>query len=140
MIPINYFAVVVNAVIAMAIGFAWYGPLFGKQWVELMGWSPAEMERKHNESLGPKYAIQALGALMMSFVLAHTIVFAMTTLGTSGIAAGVEGALWNWAGFIVPATLGTVLWDGKPWKLWFLNVGYFLVVLIVMGIVLSVWI
>ena len=35
---VNWIAIVVCVVAAMALGFVWYGPLFGKLWLELMGW------------------------------------------------------------------------------------------------------
>jgi len=34
---INGWAVLVCGVVAMALGFVWYGPLFGKKWLELIG-------------------------------------------------------------------------------------------------------
>lgn len=139
-IAINYFAVVVCAVAAMALGYAWYGPLFGREWSRLMGWSPEHMETmKHKGGMGVNYAIQAVGALVMAYVFAHSLFFANYYMGTAGAAAGLQGAFWNWLGFIVPVTLGIVLWDGKPWKLWAINAGYYLVVLGVMGVILSLW-
>lgn len=46
---------------------------------------------------------------------------------------------WNWLGFVAPVTLGGVLWEGKPWKLWGLNNGYQLLSLLVMGVILALW-
>ena len=34
---INFLAVLVGGVINMAVGFVWYGPLFGKLWLRLIG-------------------------------------------------------------------------------------------------------
>ena len=140
MVPINYWAVIVSAIAAMGLGYVWYGPIFGEQWIALMGWSKAEMEAKMKEGVGPKYLLQAVGALLMAFVLAHSILFAGTYLKVAGVSAGLQGAIWSWLGFIVPVSLGSVLWDGKPWKLWFINAGYYLAVLIVMGLILSLWV
>lgn len=44
---------------------------------------------------------------------------------------------WNWLGFIAPVTLGVVLWEGKPWKLWVLHNAYYLLALLVMGVILG---
>ena len=142
MVPINYWAVIVSAVVSMAVGFLWYGPLFGKKWSELMGWGPmtpekmAEMQKKAR----PAYAITFVGALLMAYALAHTIVFAGAYLNVTGVSAGLQAAIWSWLGFVAPVTIGTVLWDGKPWMLWTLNAGYYLVNLVVMGIILSLWV
>jgi hypothetical protein len=139
MVPINYWAVLVSAVAAMGLGYLWYGPLFGKQWIALMGWSKAEMDAKMKSGVGPQYLLQAAGALVMAYVLAHSVIFAGSYLHQSGVVAGLEGGIWSWFGFVVPVSLGSVLWDGKPWKLWAINSGYFLVVLIIMGVILGWW-
>ena len=140
MVAINYWAVLVSAAVAIGIGYAWYGPIFGKQWIALMGWSMADMEAKMKQGVGPQYVLQAVGALLMAFVLLHALVFASSYLHESGVIAGLETGFWNWIGFIVPVTLGSVLWDGKPWKLWVLNAAYYLIVLLVMGLILALWV
>jgi hypothetical protein len=141
-IPINYLAVLVAAIFNMVLGFLWYGPLFGKRWSALMGWGEMTAEKiaEKQKAARPAYAISFLGALVMAYVLAHSLVFASTYLNASGIGAGLQAGFWNWLGFIAPATVGTVLWDGKPWMLWFINAGYYLVALLVMGVILSSWV
>ena len=141
-VPVNYLAVLACGVAAMGIGFLWYGPLFGKQWSALMGWGEMTPEKmaEMQKSARPAYAITFIGSLIMAFVLAHSIVFASTYLGESGLSAGLQSGFWNWLGFIAPVTIGVVLWDKKPWKLWFINVGYYLVQLLVMGVILALWV
>ena len=141
-IPINYLAVLLAAVSNMVLGFLWYGPIFGKQWTALMGWSEAEMAigREKMKKEGWKtYSIQALGALVMAYILAHYFVFASTYTNTPGLTGGLMVGFWSWLGFIAPVTLGVVLWDGKPWKLWFLQSGYYLVALLVMGVIIALF-
>ncbi|MDO8560493.1 MAG: DUF1761 domain-containing protein [bacterium] len=138
-VPINYAAVVVAAVASMAIGFAWYGPLFGKQWMALSGITPEKIATDKKKGMNKLYALAMLGSLVMSYVLAHALVFSSTYMKVSGVMAGVQVGFWNWLGFVVPVTLGSVLWEGKSWKLWLLNNGYYLVTLKVMGVILAVW-
>lgn len=135
MVPINYWAVLVGAVVAMILGFIWYGPLFGKKWAKLSGLSMDKM-KPNPVHMG----IMALGALLMSFVLSHAIIFASAYLKETGVSAGLMGALWNWLGFVAPVTIGVVLWEGKSWHLWFINAGYYLVSLILMSLVLTLWV
>ena len=124
----------------MVLGFLWYGPIFGKQWIALMGWTPEAMAEAQKKA-GPKnYAIMALGSLVMSFVLAHALIFASAYLNVSGVQAGLTAGFWNWLGFIVPVSLGTVLWEGKPLMLWLINAGYYLVGLLLIGTLLAVWV
>lgn len=141
-VVVNYSAVLGAAVLSIILGSLWYGPLFGKTWIALMGWSKADIEKgKANKaSMMRSYGIQVVGSLFMAFVLSHALVFAKAYLGTSGVSAGVQTGFWNWLGFIVPVTLTSVLWEGKPWKLWLLNSGYHLVALISMGILLALWV
>ncbi len=136
---VNYVAILISAVAAMMVGYAWYGPLFGKQWMALNGWtkeSMAAMSSK-NPNMGKLYAIQALASLVMAYVFSHILVFATSYMKTSGASAGIVCAFWVWLGFIAPVMLGKVLWEGKPWKLWILDAGHYLVTLSVMGLILT---
>ena len=45
MSAINWLAVLVAALIPFAIGFPWYGPLFGKQWMSSIGLSEEQTNR-----------------------------------------------------------------------------------------------
>jgi len=142
MVPINYLAVLVSTALMMILGGLWYGPIFGKQWIGLMGFDPkkvAEMQAVGMSGMWKNYSMMALGALIMSFILAHAVIFANAYLGTSGIEGGLMTGFMSWIGFIAPVTLGTVLWEGKPWKLWVINTLYYLVGLLIVGALLSVW-
>jgi hypothetical protein len=141
MIPINFIAVFVAAIASMIIGFIWYGPLFGKEWSKLMGWgdmTPEKMKEMQKKAR-PAYAITFVAALIMAYVLAHALLFVSLNMGTIGFFAGLSAGFWCWLGFVMPVSLGTVLWDQKPWKLWFINTGYWLVLLLVMGVILAIW-
>ncbi len=141
-VPINYLAVLGAAVAAMVIGFLWYGPLFGKAWSKLMGWgdmTPEKMKEMQKKAM-PGYFVSFIGSLVMAYVLAHALVFASTYLNASGTSAGLMAGFWNWLGFIVPVTLGTMLWEGKSWKLWLINASYYLVLLLAMGAILASWV
>ena len=140
MVPVNYLAVLACAVLSMIIGSIWYGPLFGKPWMKLMGMTKESMKGFKSSDMARLYGIQLLGSLVMAFVLSHTIVFAMSYLDTSGVSAGLQTGFWNWLGFVAPVTLTSVLWEGKSWNLWLLNNAYYLVLLSSMGIVLALWI
>ena len=141
--PINEFAVLASGVAAMVLGGLWYGPLFGKQWIALMGFDAqkvADMQAKGAGAMWKSYLLMFIGALLMAYVLAHGLVFGNAYLGTSGVSGGLQGAFWYWLGFIAPVTLGSVLWEGKPWKLWILNAGYYLALLLIMATILSLWV
>ena len=139
MVPVNYWAVLVAAVANMVIGSIWYGPLFGKKWMKLQGWSKDDLEKMKSKGMGKTYFLAFIGSLLMSFVLSHALVFAATYLNINGVGAGITAGFWNWLGFIAPVALGMVLWEGKSWKIWSLLNGYHLISLMVMGVILAMW-
>jgi len=80
-----------------------------------------------------------VGSLVMAYVLAHTLVFAAAYLNVFGVSAGLMSGFWNWLGCIAPVTLGSVLFEGKSWKLWLPNNGYHLLTLIILCVIVAVW-
>ncbi|MEK7141583.1 MAG: DUF1761 domain-containing protein [Patescibacteria group bacterium] len=135
-VPVNLIAVFSAAVASMSVGYLWYGPLFGKLWMKEMGMK-GTMSEAAILGMAKSYAIMFVGSLVMAYVLAHAIFFASTYLNMTGLPAGIMSGFWNWLGFVAPVTLGSVLWEGKSWKLWILNNGYWLVTILVMGVILS---
>lgn len=134
--PVNLMSVIIAAIAAFAIGWIWYGPLFGKMWRHLVGLSLEDMK---NMKMTPLMA--SIGGLvtsfLMAYVLAHGIYFGNAVLGTSGLEGSLQGAFWYWLGFAVPMTSMGYLWEGKRAKLWVLNAAYYLVVFIVMGAIFA---
>ena len=139
MVPINYLAVAVSALVIMIIGYLWYGPLFGKRWALLSGLPEDAMSNTNSKEVRISYAIMAFGALLMSFVLAHAIIFANTYMQITGPLSGVVVGFMNWLGFVIPVSIGTVLWERKPWTLWMINAGYYLTILVIGGALLAAW-
>lgn len=135
-VPVHYFAVLIAAVVSVGIGALWYGPLFGKQWMELAGITKEGMK---SMALSPLAGMVGgfVTALLMSYVLLHITVFAFAYLGTSGVLGGMSSGFWMWLGFAVPLTGGGFLWEGKSFKLWVLHAAYYLVSLLSMGAIIG---
>jgi hypothetical protein len=135
---VNYWAVFAAAIASMALGMLWYGPVFGKKWQALMGFTEESMK---SMSMTPMkaMALGLVGQLVMAYVLWHSLVFANAYFQASGASAGLMAGFWNWLGFIAPVTLGVVLWEGKSWTLWLLNGSYYLASLLLMGAILGWW-
>lgn len=132
---INYLAVLVAGIASMIVGFLWYGPLFGKTWMALSGITPEAMGGAKKKSMALTYLMSFIGSLMMSAVFA----WIFSSIGEANAGAGMAGGFWLWLGFIVPVMLGKVLWEGKPWKLYFLDTGYYLVNLLIIGAIIGGW-
>ena len=133
---INYFAVIAAVIANQVLGFTWYGPLFGKLWRRLSGISERQAAEQKKKGMGLTFAIAAFGSFVMAFVLAHFVDYVEATT----ISGALSLAFWLWLGFIATILLGSVLWEGKSWKLFALNATYYLVTLSVMASILAVWI
>ena len=134
-ITINYLALVVCAILNMGVGMLWYGPLFGKTWVALMKFDPAKMEEAKKKGMGLSYLWAFLGA----FVTAYALVYFIGLLGVSDVMGAIELVCWIVLGFIATTLLSTVLWEGRPFVLYLINVGYYFVVLSLMAFILVSW-
>ena len=135
-VDVNYIAVLVAAIVNMVLGFLWYGPLFGKQWIQLMAFDKKKMEEAKKKGMTKTYIVAFISTLLMSYILAHFVKYTQAATIAEGITAGV----WLWLGFIATVQLSMVLWEGKPVKLYLINIAYYLVALSVMGAILSVWV
>lgn len=116
----------------LIIGFIWYHPsAFGARWMQLTNLSPEQMEagKKKMPIMG---LIAVLAAVVMAFVMAHV----GNAWGVFDVVGAVELAFWLWVGFIVPAMLGVVLWEGKSVTLFAINAGYWLVSMVVASTIL----
>ncbi len=132
---INYPAVIVAAIVHFMIGGLWYGPLFDKKFIELIGWTPAQLEQIAAQSHARELAFAFLCSLVLVYILAHFIQY--TKAG--GVAGGMQTAFWLWLGFVATTQLATVLFEQRKLGLYLLNVSYQLVASLICGAILAVW-
>jgi hypothetical protein len=111
--------------------------VFGKTWATLIGKKLADLNK---QAVVTTYAWVTLGALIQAWILAHFVTYAAYFYPSySRFAVGVITALWAWVAFVaIPQGVNT-LFAGSRKKLWAINTGYFLVVIIINGVILSVW-
>jgi len=139
---IKYGLIFIAAFVAFAIGAAWYSPLvFAKQWMALTG-----MKMEDGKKLGMwKYYVSGLVSyIIMAYVLYWIIgvrIGYLESIGqaVSAVKIGVMTGFLMWFGFVGTVTLGGVLWEKKPFKLYVLNNAYTLIALLVMGAMLGGW-
>jgi hypothetical protein len=51
----------------------------------------------------------------------------------------MQGAFWIWLGFYVPVKYSDKLWGGKSLRLFFIDAGHYLVMLLIMSAILVGW-
>ena len=129
---INYLAVVVAALSSFIIGWLWYGPLFGKPWMKLNGFT-SEKIKEGGISMPVIMVVNFIATLLSAFALAMFL-GAESDLWF-GIFAGIMIAIF-WIG---TGRLNDVLYERKPWGLFLINVGYNLVIYIIMGAIIGGW-
>ena len=129
----NWLEIVVAAVTAMVLGFLWYGPIFGKYWMKLTGMTEAKMNEAKKKGMARSYATMMVSALVMAYALSMFI----SKIGANSMMDGVLVGFWAWLGFAAPVQLSKVLWGSDTWELYYLETGYYLVSLVLMGAIIG---
>jgi hypothetical protein len=130
--PINYLALLVATIIKLVLGMLWYSPLlFGRSWMNLTGCDPKDMK----SSMPAAMLVDFVASFLMSFVLLHAVHYA----GAQSAAQGAAVGFFNWIGFVAAVTIGSVVYEKRPFKLFLLNNGFYLIALPIMGAVVAVW-
>ncbi|MDO8481235.1 MAG: DUF1761 domain-containing protein [Nanoarchaeota archaeon] len=128
----NYLGVVLAALASMVLGWLWYGPLFGKMWIAAMKIDPkkgADMKK----NMGKSYFGMIISSLLTFFVLAKLMeTFSITTMN-----GALMLGLWIWLGFVLTVEFGSVLWEGRSSKVFFINSAYELLKILVGAWVLT---
>jgi hypothetical protein len=131
--PINFWALLAVAIARMLVGAVWYSPvLFSKPWMKLVHCAPEEMKARMPKAL----AADLIGSFVMAFVLLHAVHYA----GATSLGQGAAVGFFNWLGFIATTTLAVTLYEKRPWQLFFINNGFQLISLLLMGAILAVWV
>jgi|SRR3989344_1339772 len=134
---INYWAVLVAAIIHMVLGALWYSPSygFGNIWMKLSGLNRKKMNAMKKKGMTKAYILAFVSALVLNYILANFIGYVSAATFVDGMFLG----FLIWFGFLVTTMLGMMLWEGKSYKLYLINVGYYLVSLLITGGILAVW-
>lgn len=133
---LNYVAVLIAALVNMALGAFWYSKSgFGSQWMKLVGLTKEDADKAKAEGMTKNYVFAFVGALFMACALGVLV----NVLGAMTVFAGAQLGFLVWLGFVATTSISDVLWARKPIKLYMINVGYYLVALVLMGAVLAVW-
>ena len=134
-VHINYLAVVVAAVASFAIGGLWYSPLmFAKQWVKAHGYTE-EQVKEMQKGAGKAYAVSIACQLLIALAIAVLVGYVHLVLCVQGL----KLALLIWAGFAFPLGLMATVFSDKRITVFYIDTGYQLVYLLIMGSIITVW-
>ena len=132
---VTYLPVLVAAVVVFVLGWLWYSPLlFYKPWMRLRGMDPVAA-MAGAKMPGGKLLIELARCLVLACVIAHFVAL----LGGSSWMGAVHLGLLLWIGFPVIVLTGSILWENVPWKVAAIHAGDWLVKMLVISIIVSVW-
>ncbi len=130
----NYLAILAAGISNMVLGFLWYGPIFGKAWMALIGKTEADLNP--NPII---YVVSFLLSLLMALVLSIFLHHVDASIQAMSLLIGILVALLAWVGFVGPATFQNNMYSGLPKRLFAIDYGYVLVALLIQGAIIGVW-
>ena len=135
MVSVNYLHVLVAAVVVFVLGWLWYSPLlFFKPWMRLRGQDPVAAIAGAKMPGG-----KLLVEFVRCFVLAYVIARFAALLGIASFFGAVHFGLFLWIGFPVIILTGSVLWENTPVGVAAIHAGDWLVKLLVIPIIVTLW-
>lgn len=130
---LNYWAILVAFIFSIILGSFWYSPAgFGKLWTKLSGVNIMKLPKDE--------ANKAIGAVVVSSLLqAFALAIVLQWIDPKNVTEGIVVGLVLWFGFVTLTTVGTTLYQRKSYKFIWLNSSFFLIVLVVNSIILTIW-
>ena len=155
----NLLAICIAALVPIALGFVWYNPnVFGKAWMKA---AEVTEEKLKSGNMAVVFGV----SLVLSFLLAFfTTGLVIHEMGVYGMTEGqMDGAitqafLEEWAGkyrsfkhgalhgamsgvgIVFPIIAINGMFERKSWKYIFINSGYWIVCLAIMGSIIGGWV
>jgi hypothetical protein len=132
---VNYLAVLVAAIAVFVLGWLWYSPLlFYKPWMRARGMDPA-VAMAGAKMPGGKLVIELVRCIVLAYIIAHLV----AALGVNSWLGAVHLGFFLWIGFPVILLVGSILWENTPVKVAAIHAGDWLVKLLVIPIIVSMW-
>ncbi len=124
-------ALLASIVICFVVGFFWYSEmLFGKAWMKAVGLTKADVAK------GPGISTWVV-ALITGIGMALALVLLRAISGVSDYKDFLHLALAFWSFFYLLPSLNHILFSQRSTKLWLIEAGYELVVLVLQS--LAIW-
>ncbi len=127
---INWLSVVIAALSTFLIGGIWYGPIFGKSWMQAFGYTEEDLKKR---SVPKTFGL----SLLLAFIAA--LILEMFIGPEADIAFGSMAGFFAGLGW-VSTFLGILyLFEMQTMKVFLINAGYCVLSLTLMGLILGSW-
>lgn len=136
-IQINFLALLVATVAGFFLSFVWYTPLFGKAWAAEMGFDHSE--KAPASAMIKSLLLTVFSVFLIAFVLNSNIAaWTPSTWGATAFSIGkfeqaMQAGIFTWLGFFVSNLLLGVAWEKRSWKLFAIDAGYYLVLMLLIA-------
>ncbi len=132
-LKINHAAVWVGIVLMFALGFLWYGPLFGEKWMAFVGLdmtSASEME-----GMTGIWISNIVSSVISMYFLAWLISRLSISTGIKGALLGLEIAFV----FILLTTMVNNMYAQEPYGLAWITGGFSMAAFTINGFIMGAW-
>ena len=130
---LNIWAILVVWAVYMAVGAFWYSTAgFAKRWTK---YTKIDIMKIPQDE-----ATKILGFIVVSCLI--QVIALAVVLNSLQPSSGLEGMITGiiiWLGFTAATTVGVTLYSRRSWKFLWLNSSYFLVVMSLGSLILSIW-
>ena len=132
---INFLAVLVGGLLAFAFGALWYSPvLFSKAWQKEVGMTEDDLKGANMVQIfGTSLVLMLIMSLGLSFTLrGHE-------MGDIDLKTGMLHGLYIGLMFVATSVGINILYQRKSFKLFLIDAGYQVIMLVIMGAVIGAW-
>ena len=133
-LKINHLAVLVCVILSFALGFLWYGPLFGEAWMSMVGLDLATIEA--NPPGAGAWITNLISSLVPLYVLAWIFTKLDIRNGLKGAGIGLLMAF----SFDFLSRMTSDMFAQAPYELAWVTGGFDMTLLTISGFILGTWI
>ncbi len=132
-LKINHWAILASFVVLTALGFLWYGPLFGTPWMKMVGLDEATI------NANPPGAGIWITNVIATVVPLYVLAWLFTKLNVrSGLHGAGIGLLISFS-FVFLSRMTSDMFAQNPYVLSWITGGYDMVALTLAGFILGAW-
>lgn len=127
---LNWLAIVVATISTFVIGAIWYGPVFGKVWMQENGFTEEDLKEANMAKI---YGT----AFILELVMAVNLALFLKGLSVQD---GLLYGFFTGFGWVAMAMGVNYLFSRNSIRLWFIDSFYFVISFTLMGAILTAWV
>ena len=132
-LKINHLAVLLAVILQFALGFLWYGPIFGEPWMAMAGLDMAAIEAD------PAGAGEWITNFVSAVVSMYVLAWLFTKIPVTSLVQGLFTGLLIGFSFVLLSVMTTGMFNKDPYGLAWITAGFTTVGLGIGGAVFGAW-